>query len=625
MIMKGQKISDRYQILKSIGEGGMANVYLAYDTILDRNVAVKVLRGDLAGDEKFVRRFQREALSASSLSHPNIVEVYDVGDDDGLYYIVMEYVEGQDLKSLIKKRGKLTVTEAVDIMKQISDGMSVAHDSYIIHRDIKPQNIMILDNGLVKIMDFGIAMAINSTQLTQTNSVMGSVHYLPPEQANGKGSTLQSDIYSMGIVMYELLTGKLPYKGDNAVEIALKHLKEPIPSVRETDASIPQAVENIVIKATSKNTKNRYEDAREMYEDLSTCLDDERKNEEKIELPYPDTLDGEPVKKPTKDKKKKEKEKDPFEEFDEEFKEDKKPKKVTKKEEMNKEDALDQNEIIAKEISEGDMKKNGGNKILIGLTIILTLLVVAITTVMVLIPNITKSESLVVPDVTGYTVEDAIKTLQDAGFVIADEQLKVASEEIGAGKIVKTSPLAGVKRTKGTSVTLTVSTGDQKITIEDYTGKNVNEVKGMLEARGLHVLIEAKDTDKENPSEYEIIDQSTKSGEKLASGDYITLYTPNLNKYPDFTTGTYTYESVVSYLEDYGVTVIKEEKEDNTHTPGTVIAQTRSKGSPIVSGTSIVITVSKKPTVEENKTEDDSTSTNTNTNTGTATQDNTLN
>ena len=627
MIMKGQKISDRYQILKSIGEGGMANVYLAYDTILDRNVAVKVLRGDLAGDEKFVRRFQREALSASSLSHPNIVEVYDVGDDDGLYYIVMEYVEGQDLKSLIKKRGKLTVTEAVDIMKQISDGMSVAHDSYIIHRDIKPQNIMILDNGLVKIMDFGIAMAINSTQLTQTNSVMGSVHYLPPEQANGKGSTLQSDIYSMGIVMYELLTGKLPYKGDNAVEIALKHLKEPIPSVRETDASIPQAVENIVIKATSKNTKNRYEDAREMYEDLSTCLDDERKNEEKIELPYPDTLDGEPVKKPTKDKKKKEKEKDPFEEFDEEFKEDKKPKKVTKKEEMNKEDALDQNEIIAKEISEGDMKKNGGNKILIGLTIILTLLVVAITTVMVLIPNITKSESLVVPDVTGYTVEDAIKTLQDAGFVIADEQLKVASEEIGAGKIVKTSPLAGVKRTKGTSVTLTVSTGDQKITIEDYTGKNVNEVKGMLEARGLHVLIEAKDTDKENPSEYEIIDQSTKSGEKLASGDYITLYTPNLNKYPDFTTGTYTYESVVSYLEDYGVTVIKEEKEDNTHSPGTVIAQTRSKGSPIVSGTSIVITVSKKPTVEENKTEEESsgTSTNTNTNTGTATQDNTLN
>ena len=243
MIMKGQKISDRYQIIKAIGEGGMANVYLAYDTILDRDVAVKVLRGDLANDEKFVRRFQREALSASSLTHPNIVEVYDVGEDHGQYYIVMEYVEGKHLKELIKKRGKLTLSEVIDIMLQITDGMSIAHDSYIIHRDIKPQNIMILENGLVKIMDFGIAM--NQTQLTQTNSIMGSVHYLPPEQANGKGSTLQSDIYSMGIVMYELLTGKLPYKGDNAVEIALKHLKEPFPSIREDLPNSPQRVDNI--------------------------------------------------------------------------------------------------------------------------------------------------------------------------------------------------------------------------------------------------------------------------------------------------------------------------------------------------------------------------------------------
>ena len=270
MIMKGQKISDRYQIIKSIGEGGMANVYLAYDTILDRNVAVKVLRGDLSTDEKFVRRFQREALSASSLNHPNIVEVYDVGDDNGQYYIVMEYIEGKHLKELIKKRGHLTLTEVVDIMLQITDGMSVAHDSYIIHRDIKPQNIMILENGLVKITDFGIAMAMNATQLTQTNSVMGSVHYLPPEQANGKGATLQSDIYSMGILMYELLTGKLPYRGENAVEIALKHLKEPLPSIREEIPSLPNSIENIIRKATAKNIKNRYADAREMHDNLLT-------------------------------------------------------------------------------------------------------------------------------------------------------------------------------------------------------------------------------------------------------------------------------------------------------------------------------------------------------------------
>ena len=288
MIVKGQKVNDRYQIIKTIGEGGMANVYLAYDTILDRNVAVKVLRGDLATDEKFVRRFQREALSASSLSHPNIVEVYDVGEDNGEYYIVMEYVEGKHLKALLKKRGKLTVPEVIDIALQITNGLSVAHDSYIIHRDIKPQNILILENGLIKITDFGIAVAMNATQLTQTNSVMGSVHYLPPEQASGKGATLQSDIYSIGILMYELLTGKLPFRGDNAVEIALKHLKEPMPSIRDELPDIPQSVENIILRATAKNPKNRYSDAREMHEDLKTCLDESRANELKITFKYPE-------------------------------------------------------------------------------------------------------------------------------------------------------------------------------------------------------------------------------------------------------------------------------------------------------------------------------------------------
>lgn len=252
MITKGQKINDRYEIVKSIGEGGMANVYLAVDLILNRKVAIKILRGDLANDEKFIRRFQREALAASSLSHPNIVEMYDVGEDNGNYYIVMEYIEGKTLKQLLKKRGHLTVGEAVDIMLQITDGMVHAHDSYIIHRDLKPQNIMIQEDGQIKITDFGIAMALNSTQLTQTNSVMGSVHYLPPEQASGKGSTIKSDIYSMGILFYELLTGVLPFKGDNAVEIALKQMKEAIPSVRKQNPNIPQSVENIIIRATAK-------------------------------------------------------------------------------------------------------------------------------------------------------------------------------------------------------------------------------------------------------------------------------------------------------------------------------------------------------------------------------------
>ena len=230
MLSKGQKINDRYEIIKSIGEGGMANVYLAQDTVLERKVAIKVLRGDLADNEKFIRRFQREAKSVSDLSHPNIVEVYDVGEEDGQHYIVMEYIDGKTLKQLLQKRGTLTVPEVVDIMTQLTDGMAAAHDAYIIHRDIKPQNIMILDNGMIKITDFGIATSMNATQLTQTNSVMGSVHYLPPEQAAGQTATIKSDIYSLGILMYELLTGSVPFKGDNAVEIALKQMKERIPS-----------------------------------------------------------------------------------------------------------------------------------------------------------------------------------------------------------------------------------------------------------------------------------------------------------------------------------------------------------------------------------------------------------
>ena len=394
MIMKGQKINDRYQIIKSIGEGGMANVYLAYDTILDRNVAVKVLRGDLATDEKFVRRFQREALSASSLSHPNIVEVYDVGEDNGQYYIVMEYIEGKQLKQLLKKRGKLTISEVIDIMLQISDGLSVAHDNYIIHRDIKPQNIMILENGLVKITDFGIAMAMNSTQLTQTNSVMGSVHYLPPEQANGKGSTLQSDIYSMGILMYELLTGELPYKGDNAVEIALKHLKEPLPSVREKVPEVPQSVENIIIKATAKNPKNRYPDARAMNEDLRTCLDESRANEEKIVLPYP--------------------------EGDDEAKVNKALKKTTVVD--------DEGKVIAKEITESDVKEKKQNKVLFVLFAIFTGIIIVITSIIVVLPIITNQKEIKVPDVANMALSEAVEKLQNEGFKVADEQKEVSSD-----------------------------------------------------------------------------------------------------------------------------------------------------------------------------------------------------
>ena len=578
MIMKGQKISDRYQIIKSIGEGGMANVYLAYDTILDRNVAVKVLRGDLATDEKFVRRFQREALSASSLSNPNIVEVYDVGEDNGEYYIVMEYVEGKHLKNLLKKRGKLTVPEVVDIVLQITNGLSVAHDSYLIHRDIKPQNILILDNGLIKITDFGIAVAMNATQLTQTNSVMGSVHYLPPEQASGKGATLQSDIYSIGILMYELLTGKLPFKGDNAVEIALKHLKAPMPSIKDEEPDIPQSIENIILKATAKNPKNRYADAREMHEDLKTCLDESRINELKITFKYPEhDYDDTKLLKTVKQNEKKELEK------------------------SEKQKVKEGEEIIAKKVNKSD---NSQNKIIIILASIFVGLVVIITTIVVLIPKINSSKISEIPDVAGYTVSDAIKTLQDAGFVVLDEQRQEASETIPEGNVTKTTPAAGSNRKEGTEITLYVSLGDVTVEIEDYVGKNYNEVKGKLEALNIKVYVESKDIPEDaDANDYEegiIMEQSVEPGEKLSEGDSITLYIPKLdNKYPDFVLDEYSITEVEEFAEDYDINLTIEYEETTEYEPGTIIRQSRAAGTTVVSGAKLTITVAKEPSTDE--------------------------
>jgi serine/threonine protein kinase len=583
--MKGQKISDRYQIIKSIGEGGMANVYLAYDTILDRNVAVKVLRGDLATDEKFVRRFQREALSASSLSNPNIVEVYDVGEDNGEYYIVMEYVEGKHLKNLLKKRGKLTVPEVVDIVLQITSGLSVAHDSYIIHRDIKPQNILILDNGLVKITDFGIAVAMNATQLTQTNSVMGSVHYLPPEQASGKGATLQSDIYSIGILMYELLTGKLPFKGDNAVEIALKHLKEPMPSIRDEYPEIPQSVENIILKATAKNPKNRYADAREMHEDLKTCLDESRKNELKITFKYPEhDYDDTKLLKTIKVNEKKEKKKD-----------------------INTTESKEGEEMKQKKSKKNDNVSQ--NKIIIILASIFVGLVVIITTIVVLIPYITSSRQEEVPDVSGYTVNEAINALQDAGFIVADEQREEASETIPEGNVTKTSPAAGSIRKEGTEIILYISLGDVTVEIEDYTGQNYNEVKGRLEALNLQVIIERQDlAEGEDPNDYEegiIIDQSVEPGERLSEGDRITLYIPNLtNQYPNFVEDEYSVSEVEEFASDYGINLTINYEETTEYEPGTIIRQSRAAGTTVVEGARLTITVAAAPgEVEEPSTD----------------------
>ena len=589
MLSKGQKINDRYEIVKNIGEGGMANVYLANDTILDRKVAVKVLRGDLSSDDKFIRRFEREALSVSNLSHPNIVEVYDVGEEEGSHYIVMEYIDGKTLKQLLKKRESLTLTEVIDIMTRLTDGIAHAHESYIIHRDIKPQNIMIEDDGRVKITDFGIAMALNATQLTQTNSVMGSVHYLPPEQASGKSATVKSDIYSLGIMMYELLTGNVPFKGDNAVEIALKHMKDKIPSIRKQDPSIPQSVENIILKACAKNPRNRYDSAKEMHEDLLNCLNEEHQNDKKISFEYPENdLDSTtPIEKPkTKNKIEKPIMEENMEEKDELVKE-------IKSEDLEKED--DEEEEYFEE-------PKRRNTLIIILASFFLLLLIFVSIFWLITTREVKD--VTVPNVVGMTTDEAIEKLTKAGFTYTTESKN--SDTVEEGYVIRTSPKSGSTRKKGDTITIVESIGGNYHYLENYVGKNYNDVKAKLELLKINVLIEKKDVeDKEKYKGKEniIIEQNPTFDEKadkklIEEGDTITLYIPNIvNEYPDMVDEGWSLSDVVAFAKEYKLNLSVTDKSNNEipedkyseYNKSIVIEQSRPVGDAIIEGITLKV------------------------------------
>ncbi|WP_284638931.1 Stk1 family PASTA domain-containing Ser/Thr kinase [Paenibacillus silviterrae] len=291
--MIGRQLGGRYEILERVGGGGMAIVYKGLDILLHRHVAVKILRQQYVHDEEFIQRFRREAQAAASLSHPNVVSIYDVGQEEDVHYIVMEYVEGHTLNSLIKERAPLQVEEAIHIAVQICDALDHAHHNQIIHRDIKPHNILIGRNGRVKVTDFGIARAVTSSTITQTGSVVGSVHYFSPEHAKGTPTGEQSDLYSLGIVMYQMLTGRLPFLGESPISVALKHLQEDVEEPRKVNPLIPQSVENIILRAMRKSTTERYRTAQDMMSDLEACLQPHRRNEPKVNFFDEDEMDEE--------------------------------------------------------------------------------------------------------------------------------------------------------------------------------------------------------------------------------------------------------------------------------------------------------------------------------------------
>lgn len=610
MITKGQKINDRYEVIRSIGEGGMANVYLGYDTILDRNVAIKVLRGDLSNDEKFVRRFQREALSASSLAHPNIVEMYDVGEDDGTYYIVMEYVEGKTLKQLLKKRGNLTLSEAIDIMSQLTDGMAHAHDSYIIHRDLKPQNIMIKDDGQIKITDFGIAMALNATQLTQTNSVMGSVHYLPPEQASGKGCTIKSDIYSMGIIFYELLSGSLPFRGDNAVEIALKHMREPLPSLRDENPAIPQSIENIIRRATAKNPKNRYESARAMYEDLLTALDDDRMDEAPYQYKYPENESDSKKTGKSADKsddKEKSKDRDKAKDKDDDNKDNEKDNDKSDNILDDEEDFIDKKNTKKdsatdkkneEENDEDDAKMSKASKItIIVLSVIFVVLLGVLFVVFFVLPPATNNQAVVVPDCKNKKVSTCEKMLQEAGFDV-NTKIETVESTVDKNLVVKTDPEAGRSIKAGTTITIYKSLGIDIVSVEDYTGRDASEVEAELKSHGISVSIRKKDVEDDSVEygENEIIEQSVTKGSELKKGDSIILYIANNEEeFPDFAAEGYSRDDVDAFCKEHNLVCSLLDEETTSIDEGKIVYQSRKAGTVIADGSNLTVKFAVRP------------------------------
>lgn len=477
-------IAERYELLELIGQGGMADVYLAKDIILNRTIAIKILRTSLAKDPIYVTRFQREASAAAALSHKNIVEIYDVGEDEDKYYIVMEYVPGTTLKELILKRGALHYVEAIDIMKQVVGGIAKAHQLGIIHRDLKPQNILVTDSGVAKIADFGIASMQSLAQVTQTDVIMGSLHYLAPEIARGEKATVQSDIYALGIAFYELLRGEVPFNGESPVNIALKHMQDDLPSLLEFNPSIPQSVENIIIKATAKNLNDRYHNATEMLDDLNTCLD--RLNEEKLVFSY----DNEPEPTIVLDSR---------EVFSGEN-----TGNIASKEAIKDDDAKEDKGI--KKLINKFKSLSTKAKVGIAAGIVLVVAVIAFF----LYANIRPDTNLM-PDLEGKTRKQAIALLKDYNVTISDDVTEKLSDEYDKGKILETDPKKGTTIKEGDVVKLTISKG-KYIVIDDYIGMDEEKATKALEKLGLEVEIEEEVSSKSRGT---VIDQSIDEGEKL--------------------------------------------------------------------------------------------------------------
>ena len=501
MIQIGKIFAGRYRIIKQIGRGGMADVYLAKDLILDgEEVAVKVLRTNYQTDPIAVARFQREARAMADLDHPHIVRITDIGEEDGQQYLAMEYVAGLDLKRYIKEHHPLSNEEAVRIMGQILLAMRLAHTRGIVHRDLKPQNILLTPDGTAKVTDFGIAVAFAETSLTQTNSMLGSVHYLSPEQARGSKATVQSDIYAMGIIFYEMLTGHIPYDGDSAVTIALQHFQKPLPSVIAENPSVPQALENVVIKATAKKLTDRYQSVAEMYVDLSSSLSYNRRNEPKLVFNDTTKADTKTLPKVSQST-------------------------LTSIPKVQTQSPKPQTAKPSQQVSEDNYasKPVKKRKFRVRYMILLASIVLVAASLIWILSR--TPATIAIPDVAGQTVAEAKETLKKANFEIGEEKSE-ASEKVEEGRIIRTDPDAGTGRKEGTKINLVVSSGKQSFQLSNYIGRKSTDVIAELKQKKVpENLIKIEEEESSESEEGTVLRQSPSAGTTydLSKASTITL------------------------------------------------------------------------------------------------------
>ncbi len=451
--MIGKLLGNRYEIIEKIGEGGMALVYKARCRLLNRYVAIKILRPEFTNDEEFINKFRKESQSAASLSHPNIVNIYDVGNDEkNIYYIVMEYVKGKTLKQIIKERGRLYPDETINIAKQIALALDHAHNNHIIHRDIKPHNILITEEGRVKVTDFGIARAVTSSTVTSTDNIIGSVHYFSPEQARGGYIDEKSDLYSLGIVIYEMITGKVPFEGESPISVALKHIQEDVTIPSSLKNNIPKALQNIIIKATQRGQINRYSNAKEMIGDLDEALKRPMDNFVRLDNNADDS-----------------------------------PTQVIPiiKEDMIKDDQ----DIHAKNMfMKRNIKHKGKkNKAVIWVATATAFIMALLFTfgIFYLKGSFTLQEKKI-PDLVEMPFEEAKASLEKLGL-----KAKIISERYDTqhrkGTVIFQDPLPGEKVKSGYTVNLTISKGSRLTDVPNLVHKNIDEIDALLNEKNLKI------------------------------------------------------------------------------------------------------------------------------------------